>query len=104
MALEENDRRVRIKRYDDDNCRVFKTVPLDLPPGWRGDVNYSTRSRGARDELRRLAVRPLEPLLRRVIVAGRRPISSGSPIRKSCEPSCRSRSSSLLWTIATYRQ
>ena len=48
MALEENDRRVRIKRYDDDNCRVFKTVPLDLPEGWRGDVNYSTRSKGGR--------------------------------------------------------
>ena len=48
MALEENDRRVRIKRYEDDNCRVFKTVPLDLPPGWRGDVNYSTRSKGGR--------------------------------------------------------
>ena len=48
MALEENDRRVRIKRYEDDNCRVFKTVPLDLPPDWRGDVNYSTRSKGGR--------------------------------------------------------
>ena len=48
MALEEVDRNVRVTRYRDDNKRVFKTVPLDLPAAWRGDINYSTRSAGGR--------------------------------------------------------
>mmetsp|Transcript_1527 Transcript_1527/g.4685 ORF Transcript_1527/g.4685 Transcript_1527/m.4685 type:complete len:369 (-) Transcript_1527:14-1120(-) len=49
MALEEAaPRRTRITRYDDDNERVFKTVPLDLPEAWRGDINYSARSASGR--------------------------------------------------------
>lgn len=32
----------RVKRYEDDNIRVYKTIPLQLP--WRPDLNYSART------------------------------------------------------------
>lgn len=40
----------RIVRYEDDNARVYKTVPLkfDLSKGWRGDINYSARTADGR--------------------------------------------------------
>jgi 2-polyprenyl-6-methoxyphenol hydroxylase-like FAD-dependent oxidoreductase len=38
----------QIVRYPDDNQRVYKTVPLQLPAGWRGDVNYSARTADGR--------------------------------------------------------
>eukprot|EP00929_Paragymnodinium_shiwhaense_P053931 TRINITY_DN27038_c0_g1_i1.p1 TRINITY_DN27038_c0_g1~~TRINITY_DN27038_c0_g1_i1.p1 ORF type:complete len:621 (+),score=85.04 TRINITY_DN27038_c0_g1_i1:97-1959(+) len=37
-----------VTRYDDDNARVYKTVPLKMPKGWRGDINYSSRSKDGR--------------------------------------------------------
>lgn len=39
---------LEVVRYEDDNRRVFKSVPLKLPSGWRGDVNYSARSKDGR--------------------------------------------------------
>lgn len=38
----------KVKRYEDDNQRIYKTIPIKLPPGWRPDLNYSARSAGAR--------------------------------------------------------
>jgi kynurenine 3-monooxygenase len=38
----------RVKRYIDDNQRVYKTVPFHLPKEWRPDLNYSARSKGGR--------------------------------------------------------
>jgi kynurenine 3-monooxygenase len=38
----------RVKRYIDDNQRVYKTVPFQLPKNWRPDLNYSARSKGGR--------------------------------------------------------
>ena len=40
----------RVTRYEDDNRRVYKTVPMSLPPSkkWRGDVNYSARTKDGR--------------------------------------------------------
>lgn len=34
----------RVTRYTDDNRRVYKTIPMKLPEGWRPDLNYSARS------------------------------------------------------------
>lgn len=34
----------RVTRYTDDNRRVYKTIPMILPEGWRPDLNYSARS------------------------------------------------------------
>lgn len=36
----------KVTRYQDDNQRVYKTIPMKLPPGWRPDLNYSARSKG----------------------------------------------------------
>lgn len=33
-----------VTRYEDDNRRVYKTIPMKLPEGWRPDLNYSARS------------------------------------------------------------
>ena len=33
-----------VTRYTDDNRRVYKTIPMKLPEGWRPDLNYSARS------------------------------------------------------------
>jgi len=42
-------RRFRVTRYPDDNVRVYKTVPLHMPPPhWRGDLNYSARTQDGR--------------------------------------------------------
>ena len=38
----------KVTRYPDDNQRVYKTVPFKLPNGWRLDLNYSARTKGAR--------------------------------------------------------
>lgn len=38
----------RVKRFVDDNKRVYKTVPVSFPKDWRFDLNYSARSRGSR--------------------------------------------------------
>eukprot|EP00536_Pseudo-nitzschia_multiseries_P008069 jgi/Psemu1/240857/estExt_Genewise1.C_1980068 len=34
----------RVTRYEDDNRRVYKTIPMKLPKDWRPDLNYSARS------------------------------------------------------------
>ena len=41
-------RQFKVTRYEDDNQRIYKTIPIKLPPGWRPDLNYSARSKGAR--------------------------------------------------------
>jgi hypothetical protein len=38
----------RVRRYVDDNQRVYKTIPLKLPSSWRGDLNYSARTKDGR--------------------------------------------------------
>ena len=38
----------RVKRYVDDNQRVYKTIPFKVPQSWRSDVNYSARSKGSK--------------------------------------------------------
>ena len=40
--------RLRVTRYTDDNQRVYKTIPIKLPKGWRGDLNYSARTKDGR--------------------------------------------------------
>ncbi|GAX27409.1 hypothetical protein FisN_23Hh131 [Fistulifera solaris] len=37
----------RVKRYDDDNQRVYKSFPIDVPKDWRFDLNYSARAKRA---------------------------------------------------------
>jgi 2-polyprenyl-6-methoxyphenol hydroxylase-like FAD-dependent oxidoreductase len=37
-----------IRRYVDDNQRVYKTIPISLPGKWRKDLNYSARSKDGR--------------------------------------------------------
>ncbi len=32
----------------DDNCRVYKTIPMKLPTDWRPDLNYSARTKDGR--------------------------------------------------------
>ena len=34
-----------VKRYVDDNQRVYKTIPLKYPKDWRCDLNYSVRTK-----------------------------------------------------------
>lgn len=41
-------RQFKVTRYEDDNQRIYKTVPLKLPEGWRPDLNYSARSKTGR--------------------------------------------------------
>jgi kynurenine 3-monooxygenase len=38
----------QVTRYEDDNKRVYKTIALKVPAGWRPDLNYSARSEGGR--------------------------------------------------------
>lgn len=38
----------RVKRYVDDNRRIYKTVPMKIPAEWRPDLNYSARTKGGR--------------------------------------------------------
>lgn len=35
----------RVKRYVDDNQRVYKTIPYRAPAEWRPDLNYSARTK-----------------------------------------------------------
>uniref|UniRef100_A0A7S1BDM1 FAD-binding domain-containing protein n=1 Tax=Corethron hystrix TaxID=216773 RepID=A0A7S1BDM1_9STRA len=37
-----------VTRYEDDNKRIYKTIPMKLPADWRPDINYSARSKGGR--------------------------------------------------------
>jgi len=37
-----------IKRYVDDNQRIYKTIPWKVPTKWRNDLNYSARSKDGR--------------------------------------------------------
>lgn len=37
-----------IKRYTDDNQRVYKTIPMKVPSKWRSDLNFSARSKDGR--------------------------------------------------------
>ncbi|KAL7532979.1 hypothetical protein ACHAXR_004973 [Thalassiosira sp. AJA248-18] len=37
-----------VKRYVDDNQRVYKTIPIQVPSKWRNDLNYSARSKDGR--------------------------------------------------------
>lgn len=37
-----------VKRYPDDNQRIYKTIPFRIPDDWRPDLNYSVRSEGSR--------------------------------------------------------
>lgn len=50
-------RRFRVTRYKDTQVRVYKTIPLEFPPDWRKDINYSARTKtvsfDARPEPRR---------------------------------------------------
>ena len=36
-----------IKRFVDDNQRIYKSIPMKLPPDWRADLNYSARAKDA---------------------------------------------------------
>ena len=38
----------KVRRYVDDNCRVYKTVPMKIPADWRPDLNYSVRTKDGR--------------------------------------------------------
>ena len=38
----------RVTRYEDDNRRIYKTVPMKIPTEWRPDLNYSARTKGGR--------------------------------------------------------
>jgi len=38
----------KVTRYPDDNQRVYKTIPMKFPKGWRGDLNYSARTKDGR--------------------------------------------------------
>jgi kynurenine 3-monooxygenase len=44
----------RITRFEDDNPRVFKSVPISLPSDWPRGLNYSARSRNSRITLEAL--------------------------------------------------
>jgi len=41
----------RVKRYDDNNVRVYRTIPMHFPKStkdaknWRKDLNYSARTK-----------------------------------------------------------
>lgn len=38
----------KVTRYEDDNQRVYKTIPISLPMDWRKDLNYSARTKDGR--------------------------------------------------------
>ncbi|KAL3930847.1 MAG: hypothetical protein SGBAC_011584 [Bacillariaceae sp.] len=44
----------KVTRYNDDNPRIFKSVPITLPKDWPCDLNYSARSVGSRITLEAL--------------------------------------------------
>jgi kynurenine 3-monooxygenase len=37
-----------VKRYEDDNQRIYKTIPMKVPADWRPDLNYSARTKNSR--------------------------------------------------------
>jgi 2-polyprenyl-6-methoxyphenol hydroxylase-like FAD-dependent oxidoreductase len=37
-----------VKRYVDDNRRIYKTIPMKIPDDWRPDLNYSARTKDGR--------------------------------------------------------
>jgi 2-polyprenyl-6-methoxyphenol hydroxylase-like FAD-dependent oxidoreductase len=37
-----------VTRYPDDNQRIYKTIPFQLPTDWRSDLDYSARSQDGR--------------------------------------------------------
>ena len=44
-------RRFSVKRYEDDNQRVYKTIPMKVAKDWRSDLNYSARTKEGRINL-----------------------------------------------------
>lgn len=44
----------KVKRFEDDNPRVYKSVPITLPDDWPCDLNYSARSSDSRITLEAL--------------------------------------------------
>ena len=44
----------RVTKFEDDNPRVYKSVPIQLPPDWPQGLNYSARSRDSRVTLEAL--------------------------------------------------
>ena len=38
----------KVRRYEDDNRRVYKTVPMKIPADWRPDLNFSARTKDGR--------------------------------------------------------
>jgi len=44
----------RVTKFEDDNPRVYKSVPILLPPDWPQGLNYSARSRNSRITLEAL--------------------------------------------------
>jgi hypothetical protein len=52
------ERPFRVRRYADDNQRVYKTVPMRLPAGWRKDLNYSARTAEGRVNFDALPANP----------------------------------------------
>ena len=44
----------RVKRFVDDNQRVYKSIPITFPPHWASNLNYSARSTGNRAALEAL--------------------------------------------------
>jgi len=38
----------QVIRYPDDNRRIYKTIPMTVPKEWRGDINYSARTKNSR--------------------------------------------------------
>mmetsp|Transcript_2919 Transcript_2919/g.5341 ORF Transcript_2919/g.5341 Transcript_2919/m.5341 type:complete len:664 (-) Transcript_2919:45-2036(-) len=38
----------QVKRYDDDNPRVYKSIPIQFPSNWPHNLNYSARSTNSR--------------------------------------------------------
>lgn len=49
-----NKHRFHVKRFDDDNQRVYKSIPITFPSNWASDLNYSARSIGNRAALEAL--------------------------------------------------
>eukprot|EP00980_Cylindrotheca_fusiformis_P030035 scaffold24233_cov117-Cylindrotheca_fusiformis.AAC.2 len=48
------ERPFKVTRYEDDNPRIYKSVPICVPADWPRDLNYSARSRGNRITLEAL--------------------------------------------------
>ena len=44
----------KVTRYNDDNPRIFKSIPIQLPKDWPQNLNYSARSNGSRMTLEAL--------------------------------------------------